>query len=305
MRCGKAAPGGAVDVTLAVLAGGRREAEAARHLGLLGHAVRTWGVAAATGHEAASPLAALEGAQAVLGPVLGAVRGAGALFRPQPHPPLPLETSWLHALEPGTPVLTGRADPELAERLLSAGLVHIPIAEQEAFARLNAIPTAEGAVAEASRLSGRTAWQTSALVVGAGRCGLALVRVLGALVASVACAARDEDALATARMLGARPVPWGDLGRGVGQAEWVFNTVPAPVLGRAALRGAALGTVVVDVASRPGGTDMEAAAEMGLTAVLVGGLPERFAVTAGHILAEAVLGALAERARGGEGRGSL
>lgn len=44
----------------------------------------------------------------------------------------------------------------------------------------------------------------------------------------------------------------------------VINTIPAPVLGAAQLRCLPRGALILDLASRPGGTDFAAARELGL-----------------------------------------
>ncbi len=45
----------------------------------------------------------------------------------------------------------------------------------------------------------------------------------------------------------------------------VVNTIPAPVLGERELAAMPGGSLVVDLASLPGGTDFEAARELGST----------------------------------------
>ena len=96
---------------------------------------------------------------------------------------------------------------------------------------------------------------------------------------------------------------WGSavlvLGYGrCGQALAV-NTVPAPVLGAQRLKQLPKDALVIDLASLPGGTDFEAAKELGVRAIHALSLPARCApVTAGQFVAQTVLAMLRERGEG-------
>ena len=284
---------------LTVVGGGAREVEAARYLAQLGHVVHTVGP-----HQGASP-DIWRRVSAVIGPVLGTDSGGRALFRPDPDGPLPIEPSWLDQLPAGTPWLLGRCGPWLREALAARGLPLRTYGSDDAFVQLNAVPTAEGAISEAARASGRTAWGSRATVVGCGRCGLALVRALHAQGAHVRAVARDAAARAAARAAGAQAHGWEELDLALGSADWVFNTVPAPVLGAEQLAATDARVVVVDIASSPGGTDFGAAERLGRSAHLVGGIPDRYPVTAGRILAETALDILDRYGDGGNGVANL
>lgn len=77
----------------------------------------------------------------------------------------------------------------------------------------------------------------------------------------------------------------------------VINTIPAPVLGADQLRCLPRGALILDLASRPGGTDFAAARELGLRAEHALSLPARCAPeTAGALVAHTVEVILQERA---------
>ena len=77
------------------------------------------------------------------------------------------------------------------------------------------------------------------------------------------------------------------------------NTVPAPVLEAQRLKQLPKDALVIDLASLPGGTDFEAAKELGVRAIHALSLPARCApVTAGQFVAQAVLAMLRERGEG-------
>lgn len=278
---------------LAVVGGGARELEAGRHLARLGHVVHTVGLQPGDNPDIWRTLTA------VVGPVLGTDGAGQAFLRPDPPGPLLIDPVWIAQVPAGTPWLVGSCGPWLRQALAERRLPLHTYGREEAFMQLNAVPTAVGAIAEAARASGRTPWQSRAAVVGCGRCGLALVRALWAQGAHVCAVARDPAERAAARAAGARVHPWDDLERALAAADWVFNTVPAQVLGAAQLAVTEPRVVVIDIASRPGGTDFAAANRLGRSAFLAGAIPERYPVTAGGILAEVVLDILGRCRDGG------
>ena len=76
----------------------------------------------------------------------------------------------------------------------------------------------------------------------------------------------------------------------------MVNTIPAPVLGDGVLARLRSGSLIVDLASKPGGTDFAAAEELGLHAEHALALPGRCAPqTAGALIAQTVLAILEER----------
>jgi dipicolinate synthase subunit A len=273
------------------LAGDRREGEAARVLAEAGHRVATFATPRCGGRDLSvpDPLEALAEADAVVCPALGTAGDGQALYRMPPWSALPVEPAWLDAPPPTAPWLIGRPSPWLARVLAARGRRLFVYGERPEYAILNAGPTAEGAIAEASRLGGRAVWGARALVVGLGRTGQALVLRLLAWGAEVAAVARRPESRAWARLAGAEAAPMGELRRLARHAHFLLNTVPAPVVDRAVLAELPPGAVVVDIASHPGGTDFQAAETLGVPARLVPGIPGRdFPATAGRILAEVV-----------------
>ncbi len=286
---------------LAVLAGDARERAAAIEMARLGHTVRTFGGVGGP-LESASAVAALTDADAVVGPALGTNLAGDQLRRGAGEPPLSLREAWLDAPRRGAAWVLGSAGPWLRHQVAGRqGEVHT-YADASAFATLNAVPTAEGAISEATRLAGRTAWGSDVLVVGGGRCGLALVQRLVALGAAVTGAGRTPSERAAIAASGARPVSidQGALALAASGCQLLFNTAPAPLIDTRVLEALPSGAVVVDLASGPGGTDFAAAASLGIPARLLPGLPGRlYPETAGRIVAEVVLDLLVG-SRGGD-----
>lgn len=164
----------------------------------------------------------------------------------------------------------------------------------ETFLRTNAELTAEGALFAAVSRRKRALLHATCVVTGFGRIGQALVRRLCALDAFVIVCARNEGQMRAAHQLGAHPVPLAQVTSASAQADVVFNTVPARVLGEEALSVMKeRGTLVVELASAPYGLDIERAAQMGVEVTVESGLPGRYApAEAGTALCEAMLRAL-------------
>jgi len=111
-----------------------------------------------------------------------------------------------------------------------------------------------------------------------------MLQGIGAHVTGVA---RKPSNLARAVEMGFRAVQLADLENEISRAEIIFNTVPHLILDRVMLEKVARDTVIVDLASIPGGTDFEYAALLGIKALLAPGLPGIVAPkTAGRILAQ-------------------
>jgi len=95
---------------------------------------------------------------------------------------------------------------------------------------------------------------------------------------------------------GLRAVPLTDLAAAAAAFDTVVNTIPAPVLTAAVLAALPKGCLIVDLASKPGGTDFAAARRLGHTALHALSLPTVWAPeTAGEALARTVQTILQER----------
>ena len=169
----------------------------------------------------------------------------------------------------------------------------------EAFLRKNARLTAEGAIATAMREKRRALLGSTCLVTGFGRIGQELTARLCAMGAFVIVCARSEAQMRAAHAMGAHPVPLAQVASAAGQADVLFNTVPARVLGAEALARIGRDALLLELASAPYGADIDEAVRMGINLRLESGLPGRYAPNeAGEALFETVQRSLtgAERA---------
>lgn len=143
----------------------------------------------------------------------------------------------------------------------SRGLRLIDYMEDEAFTLRNADATAEAAVSLAVTLLPVTMRGTRVLITGGGRIARSLTRLLTAMGAEVTLAARSAAARTQAQLLGARAVPLGDLVTVLPSMRLVFNTIPAPIFGKEEVGRIPANALTMELASNPGGFDLEALEE--------------------------------------------
>lgn len=159
---------------------------------------------------------------------------------------------------------------------------------------LNAIPTCEGALQIAMEELPITVFGANAVVTGFGKVGKMLALMLRNLGANVTVCARRAAQRAEARTYSLHAVDFPYLGECMSDADIVFNTVPQCVIHRKQLIGAK-DALIIDLASKPGGVDMDAARDLGIKVIWALGLPGKVApVTAGNIIKETICNIFSE-----------
>lgn len=192
-------------------------------------------------------------------------------------------------------VLGGNINKTLACLLSSAGIKYIDYLKREELQIKNALPTAEGAVEIAFAELPITLASSKCLIVGYGRIGKILARLLQALGAEVTVSARKCSDLAWISVLGLKPAKTAELADIIKDYDVIFNTVPAMVLDETVLKETDPKTLIIDLASKPGGVDFSIAKDLGLKVIWSLGLPGKVApITSGEIIAEAVINILTE-----------
>lgn len=197
-------------------------------------------------------------------------------------------------LTPSQIVTGGRLGENIHKLAEVAGVKIYDYYEREELAVGNSVPTVEGAVAIAMAELPITLHGSRVLIYGYGRIGKVLAKTLNALEADVTVAARKSEDFAWIKVNGCHTQNIYELP--VCKPDVVFNTVPAPVLGREALSALEPGTLIIELASKPGGVDMKAAEELGHRVIWALSLPGRVApVTSGKIIADCLIAILRER----------
>lgn len=240
------------------------------------------------------PEIGIPGADAV---VLGVPcsRDGQTIYAPFYNGLIPIETV-IQLADSQTPVLCGMASGELYRRFAAENIPLIDYFAREELAILNAVPTAEGAVEIAMREMPITIWKSGCLVVGFGRIGKYLAHILAALGADVTVSARRSRDYAFCKSLGYKSVETAAIAKTAKQYDVIFNTVPEKIIDAPVLSGMKQSSLVIDLASNPGGVDKEAAEAFGIKSIHALSLPGRVApVTAGEILCETVSNILSER----------
>lgn len=155
---------------------------------------------------------------------------------------------------------------------------------KEEFAVANALLTAEGAVNIAMNEYEGTIFGSKCLVCGFGRIGKMLAKMLKSLNADVTVSARNEVDFAYIDALGCKHINTNLL-KSVKGYDLVFNTIPVMIFDGNLLMNTDRNTIIIDLASLPGGVDFEAAKRYKTDAVRALSLPGRTAPkAAGEII---------------------
>ena len=274
---------------VAVLGGDRRQVVVAEAMLAQAAWVKTLGLTGLPNLPRLLPVtdlkAALTGATVVILPISGA-NDRGAVKTCDPTVQIKIDADFFALMENQALLVTGTLSTHLKQMATSKNVRVLEYGENDAIAIPNAIPTAEGAIQLMMEKTSFTVDRSTCLVLGFGRVAQALALRLFRLGAKVTVVARNPQQLAAAKALGYQPLPLSSLAEGLVQAEVVFNTIPALVLPAVLLQKLLPGTLIIDLASAPGGVDFAAAERLGITAILALGLPGKVAPrTAGQILA--------------------
>ena len=217
-----------------------------------------------------------------------------APFSQEPQPLAPI----LDQLSPSQFLCGGRLDPKLLAMAQARGLTVRDYFAREELAVANAVPTAEGALQLAMEHLPITIHGARVLVLGFGRVGRLTAQRFAALGARVSVAARKYEQLAWAQAMGFGTEHLEQLAGWLCSYNLVINTVPTQVLGQKELEDLRRDCLVLDLASKPGGVDLAAAGDLGLTVIWALSLPGKVApVTAGAAIKTTIYNMLHELGR--------
>ena len=158
-----------------------------------------------------------------------------------------------------------------------ADIKSIDILKNEYFTIRNTVPTAEGAIAKAIELTDINIDKANIMVLGFGRVGKTLCYKLKNLGANVYAEARKERDLAWIDVFGYNAIPLEKINENICKMDIIFNTIPELILDKSKLILMNEKTLIIDLASKPGGTDFESANKMGIKAILYSGIPGKIA----------------------------
>ena len=144
--------------------------------------------------------------------------------------------------------------------------------------------TAEATIAEVLQQSEYSIYGQKILVTGYGCCGEKIAKIFQKLGARVVVVARRLDVRKQAQKDGFQSIGFEDMEKELVDVVTVVNTVPAMVLTEDCVRRMPRGSLIVDIASKPGGTDFEAARHYGVKAKLALGLPGIYTTSSSALL---------------------
>lgn len=189
-----------------------------------------------------------------------------------PLPRSEIRQEWLPLMHEKQNVVCGLTDPGFDRLAKEKGWRLFRVLEDREYAEKNACLTAEGALFAAAYQLDSALMGLPCLVVGYGRIGKALTERLRALGAKVCVAARRQESRAEA----GGGIAIEDIENALPHMRLVFNTVPAPVIGKKELGAGRPGTMLMELASAPYGIDLETARQMGINCTLESGVPGRY-----------------------------
>lgn len=224
-------------------------------------------------------------------PALSGIRAINAPLSPHAL----LLDQVLDSLTPNGILLGGMVSPALEAVCKERGLRVIDYMKREELSVLNAVATAEGAIQIAMQELPTTLFGQRCLITGFGRIAKVLTRSLLALGMEVTAAARKHADLAWLKIYGGEPLPISEMESRIGEYDLIINTVPAKLFDRDLLSRIRRDSLVIDLASKPGGVDFDAARELGVNTIWALSLPGKVApISAGQIICDTIYNILNE-----------
>lgn len=193
-------------------------------------------------------------------------------------------------------LVLGAKMPEKAAKMLKdRGIRYIDYFNREELIIKNAIPTAEGVLEIALSEMPITIFGSRVLVIGYGRVGKVIAEKFSFLGSDVTVSARKCEDFAWIEEKGLKSVHTEALPKVLSEFDLVINTVPARVLEGEALKNVRNDTLILDVASKPGGVDFETAKKLKKNVIWALSLPGKTApITSGKIIKETIMNIFSE-----------
>lgn len=192
-------------------------------------------------------------------------------------------------------VFGGKIPEEFAVMLKRKKIKFYDYFNREELSIANAVPTAEGAIETAMSETPYTIHNTPCLVTGYGRIGKIISERLKGMGSDVTVCARKYSDFAWIEAFGMKSIHIRDLKNVARDFRIIFNTVPAFIFDSSVLKTISKDTVIIDLASKPGGVDFQKAKELGLNVIWALSIPGKCApVTSGKIIKNTIINILKE-----------
>ena len=291
---------------ITIIGGDKRQSVIAQKLLLRGHSVKIYGLgeisSTISGAEICSSIEkAMIGCDILILPLPVSRDNLTLLIQYEPTVQILLSHIIELAVKNGCKLIVGGMIPREMFRVAEIeGIALEDFYLNESLQRKNALASAEGAVMISMEHTEKTICGTKMLVCGFGRIGSHLAAILTSLGADVIIAARSDAALCEASMSGYESVRIGDdtveLSKTASESDVIFNTVPAIVFNENVLRTMKSKPLYIEIASSPGGVDIRAAREQGISVIFAPSIPGRYApISAGEYIFDTIKEILIKR----------
>lgn len=173
----------------------------------------------------------------------------------------------------GKTIIAGNITNKIKELAINKNVQIIDILEQEELAILNAVSTAEGAIQIAISNIPQNLCGSNVLIMGFGRIGKILAKMLVGFGTNVSCEARKNSDLAWIKSYGYEPIDISNLKNNLSRFDIIFNTIPSIILDKEKLEQVKEEALIIDLASAPGGVDKEQVEKLNKKYILALALP--------------------------------
>lgn len=198
-------------------------------------------------------------------------------------------------LYPNSLIFGGKPTDSFKDALFKKNIIFHDYFDREELSISNAIPTAEGAIELALSETPHTLHKSNCLVIGYGRIGKILADRLKAFGANVTVSARKCSDFAWIEANNYNVADSRNLEGKIKDFQIIFNTVPSMILDKSLLAEIPKNTLIIDLASKPGGVNFELAKELGLKVIWALSLPGKVApVTSGEIIKNTIINIINE-----------
>ncbi len=195
----------------------------------------------------------------------------------------------LNKCDEQTILFAGKVTNELESALKNREIKYYDYLQREELAVLNAVPTAEGTIGIILSELPITIYGMNILILGGGRISKVLRTSLANLGANVSVCARNCSDLAWIKIDKCKEVKFKQMPEIIDGYDVIINTIPVKILDEKILSRVNKHSLIIDLASKPGGIDFANAKKLGLKVIWALSLPGKVApITAGEIIFDTI-----------------
>ena len=192
-------------------------------------------------------------------------------------------------------LVSGMVPDKFSKVLTENNVKVLDLLKDESYIIFNAKITVEGIIKYLIENTEDTIFNSKILVLGYGRIGKILVDRLTAFKANVYCSARGKD-ITWIEAYGSKSIKYEELNKKIDMFDIIINTVPVLILNKKRLELLNKNTLLIDVASAPGGIDFEVARQLNIKTIWALGIPGKIApISSAEYIKETIYNIIKER----------